>query len=223
MNSVNSAIPLTHIYIYIYANNCLYLSCILQINYIYICVCVPYRYNIHNYPFRYWRYNALYMMEMINRFLWQGMKRMISGRHNNKAGRSWDRRRQIMASAGEALQLSPTKTRIKHSMIQQPKISKLPTPIFPQPVNVSVGKFGWSSSSFAQSHCWCRSWWRNNGRGSFLPWAGADPVAALHPRHLHPASWPMGSPLGKSHGENFQVESNALCFLPLKHLVSRFS
>ena len=61
MNSVNSAIPLTNIYIYIY---------------IYMCVCVPYRYNIHNYPFRYWRYVMRYMMEM------------ISGRHNNKAGRS---------------------------------------------------------------------------------------------------------------------------------------
>ena len=53
-------------------------------------------------------------------------------------------------------------------------------------------------------------------KGLILPWAGADPVAALHPRHLHPASWPMGSPLGKSHGENFPSGIQCLVFFTVE-------
>ena len=63
-------------------------------------------------------------------------------------------------SAGEALQLSPTKTRngCWHSMIQQPKIRKLMKKKhdFPHLVimfNCRNMSDCWSSSSFAQSHC----------------------------------------------------------------------
>lgn len=192
MNSVNSAIPLTNIYIYV----CVFLIDIISIIILFVIgvmSCVIW-----------WRWSQAATTT-------RQADPEIAADHGN--------------SAGEALLAAFTNKNplVKHSMIQQPKISKLiKTPMtFPsQSMFLSENLDSWSS--FAQSHCWCRSWWRNNGRGSFLPWAGADPVAALHPRHLHPASWPTGSPLGKSH-RKFPSGSNALCFLPLKHLVSRFS